>query len=96
MIDLSTIPDDVMLARGQYSTVRAAHEDLKHKLSVKCGNLASLAAQILKRMQEDTEILPYDLLVNTDETVHDISKMIDEMLILAKQRKELKVKAWPK
>jgi hypothetical protein len=96
MIDLSTIPDDVLIARGMYSTVRTEHEDAKQRLAIKCGSLSSLASQILKRMQENDVAIPNELLWNADITLHDIQRLADEIVSLAIQRQELKPKAWPK
>lgn len=98
-IDLSVIPDDVRLARGDYSTVRAAHEDAKKALSVHCGALSSIASQVLRRMQpdNDSDIADVADLIADGRKTLDVMEQTTAMIeSLAKQRRELKAKAWGK
>lgn len=99
MLNFSEISQDILIARGQYSTVRAAHEDSKKGLSVLCGRLASVATQILRGMQPDNDGIPLDvkeLLSSGREYLREIEVMTAEIEELAKQRAELKKLAWGK
>ncbi len=97
MLDLQDMPADLMILRGQYATVRSAHEDSKKQLQILCGKLGASAAQILRKMQPDNDAEPVDVV----EMLGACRLAIDAMEIttlniqaLAKQRAELKPKAW--
>lgn len=97
MIDLSTIPEAEKIAKGEYSIIRAAHEDGKKSMQVWCGQLAAQAAQILKRVQPDNDAVPDDvdsLIVGAKNTLLAIEACAKELESLAKQRAELKKQAW--
>lgn len=97
MLDLSAIPEDVRRARGDYSTVRAAHEDEKKSLSMLCGQLSSVAAQVLRAMQPDNDDVPdsvEDLLNKGLQTLQMMEDCTSRIESLAKQRAELKTSAW--
>jgi hypothetical protein len=97
MIDLSTISDEVRLARGDYSTVRAAHEDAKKDLQKLCGQLSATAPQILRKMQPDDDEVPDSvgsLIESARLTLTMIEACVANIESLAKQRQELKQKAW--
>ena len=97
MIDLSIIPEEVRRARGDYSTVRAAHEDAKKSLQMLCGQLSSSASQILRRMQPDNDDVPdsvESLIAGARNTVTMIEACTVEIESLARQRAELKDAAW--
>jgi hypothetical protein len=99
MIDLSTIQEDVLHARGAYSTVRAAHEDAKKSLQMLCGQLSSTAANILRRMQPDNDEVPESvesLIEGAKGLLILIEACAAEIESLAKQKAELKQKAWGK
>jgi len=99
MLDLSTIPEEVRLARGEYATVRAAHEDAKKSLQMLCGSLSSTASQILRRMQPDNDDVPdsvESLIAGARNTLVLMEACANEIEALAKQRSELKPKAWSK
>jgi len=97
-MDLQTIPDALLLARGKYSTIRAAHEDQLKRLQILTGQLSSAGSQILRLMQpEDGE--PCDisgLLKDARATIDQIQQCADQINELATQKAELKPKAWPK
>lgn len=99
MIDLSTLSPEVLHARGAYSTVRAAHEDEKKALQILCGQLQSVAAQVLRKMQPGEDEVPdsVETLITTGlrtlEMMESCSARIES---LAKQRAELKQQAWGK
>lgn len=99
MLDLSTISDDVRLARGDYATVRAAHEDSKKDLQKLCGQLSAVAAQILRKMQPDNDEVP-DSVETLIESGRATLNMMEACTVriesLAKQRQELRTKAWSK
>ena len=99
MIDLASLPQDVLLARGEYATVRSAHEDAKKSLAIECGKLGSAASQVLRAMQPDNDAVPADtqeLLASARNTLNMIETIALEIQSLAKQRAELKPKAWPR
>ena len=97
MIDLSTIPEEIRLARGEYATVRAAHEDSKRDLQKICGQLSAIASQVLRRMQPDNDDVPDSvetLICGARNILTLIEACTQEIESLAKQRAELKSKAW--
>ena len=99
MLDLSTISPEVITARGEYSTVRAAHEDAKKKLSEHCGRLASAATQILRRMQPDNDAVPMsvaELMELARSEIEIIERLASDIESLATQRYKLKTLAWSK
>lgn len=99
MLNLSEISQDVLLARGQYSTVRAAHEDSKKDLQMLCGQLSSVASQVLRKMQPDNEEVPDSveaLLKSGRQTLDMMEEATSRIESLARQRQELKSKAWSK
>lgn len=99
MIDLATIPPAILENRGAYSTVRAAHEDAKKSLQMLCGELASTATKVLRRMQPDNDDIPdgiADLFLNARNTLTMMENCAAEIESLAVQRAALKPLAWPK
>jgi len=97
-MDLSTISDDLLLARGRYSTIRAMHEDELQRLQVLTGQLSAFGSQMLRFMQpKDGE--PCDiagLLKDARNTIDSIEKCAAAINELAAQRAELSPIAWPK
>ena len=97
-MDLTAIPQELIIARGQYSTIRAAHEDQLKRLQILTGQLSSAGSQILRLMQpEDGE--PCDisgLLKDARATIDQIQQCADQINELAAQKAELRPKAWPK
>jgi hypothetical protein len=99
MIDLTTIDQDTIIARGQYATVRSAHEDEKKKLVINCGQFSSIAAQITRLMQPDGDTPPdmgavNDLLSFGRNLLNKIDEGAVEIEALALQRAALKQAAW--
>lgn len=97
MLDLSSIPDEVKIARGEYSTVRSAHEDAKKSLSILCGQLNGVTGQILKQMQPSNDGVPESvesLFAGARNTLILMEACAQEIESLAAQRAELKQKAW--
>lgn len=97
-MDFQTIPDDLLRARGLYSTVRAAHEDQLKRLQALTGQLSAFGSQILRFMQPaDGE--PCDiagLVKDARTTIDSIEQCAATINELAAQRAELRPKAWPK
>lgn len=97
-MDLSLIPEELILARGQYACVRSAHEDELKRLQILTGQLSAFGSQVLRWMQpadgrpEDISGLLKDARVVIDH-IEQCSATIRE---LAEQRTELKKLAWPK
>jgi hypothetical protein len=99
MIDLDKIDEPTLMARGIYSTVRAAHEDQKKSLQMLCGQLAATSSQVLRRMQPDSDDVPEsvdDLLAAGRATLDSIEACVREIESLARQRGEWKQSAWGK
>lgn len=97
MLDLSKIPEDVRLARGDYATVRAAHEDAKKEMARHCSQLQGYAAQILRKMQPTDDEVPEsvaDLLTWSRGVLVLMEQCAGNIESLAQQRIELRKKAW--
>lgn len=99
MIDLTAIDQETIIARGQYATVRSAHEDEKKRLSILCGQLSSAASQVLRFMQPDGDATPeiggaLDMLSVARETLSKIEVCVADIETLAMQRSALKQAAW--
>jgi len=97
-MDLSSFPDDLLRARGAYSTVRAAHEDQLKRLQILTGQLSAFGSQVLRWMQpaEGESDGISGLLKDARSTIDEIEQCAAVINELAKQRKELKQVAWPK
>lgn len=97
-MDLSIIPDDLLLARGRFSTVRAAHEDELKRLQQLTGQLSAFGSQVLRWMQP-ADGLPEDisgLLKDARSAIDQIEQCAATINELAAQRAELRTQAWPK
>ena len=97
MLNLDEYDEQTLLFRGQYATVRGAHEDEKKRLSILCGQLQSVSATILRRMQPDNDDVPEsvaELIAGARATLDDMEACAAEIESLAKQRAELRVLAW--
>lgn len=98
-MDLTTIPDSVLLARGKYSTVRAEHEDAKKQLQILCGRLSSIGSQILRQAQPsgEQELHSGDVaeqIMAGRVALDEIQACIANIEQLQAQRKALKPEAW--
>jgi hypothetical protein len=99
MINLSEISDEVRIARGDYSTVRAAHEDAKKSMQMLCGQLSSLASRMLRKMQPDNDEIPGSvaaLISGGHDTLVLMEACAQQIESLAQQRADLKPAAWGK
>lgn len=97
MINVEEMDKSLLIARGKYSTIRAAHEDGKKELQIVCGKLQSVASAVLKRMQPDNDEVPAsvaDLLLKGRDHINEMERIVTEMEALAAVRKELKREAW--
>ena len=97
MIDLSTLDAALMLARGQYATVRAAHKDALEEMHVLCGQHTAFGAQMLKLSQPSIgfEITGFDVLHQSAiETLEKIKECEARVESLHAQREELRPIAW--
>lgn len=100
-MNFDDIPQEVIIARGQYATVRGAHEDAKKQLSILCGEMSAISSQILRYMQPDNEATPEisgvmglcsrgkQVLDKMEGCAHEISNLNDLRL-------EIKKAAWGK
>lgn len=99
MIDLTTYSQDDVIAKGQYSIVRAAHEDAKKRLAVLCGAFAAIAPQVLRLAQPDGDSIPDGaamgkLLAEARALLDKMDAQVAEIEGLAQQRATLKQAAW--
>lgn len=101
-MDLSSIPQEILIARGEYATVRGAHEDEKKRLSILCGQLTAIASQVLRAMQGDEVISPDasqqldTLFLDGGKALRAMEKCAEDLKDLAYQRSIIKQKAWSK
>lgn len=99
MLSLDKLSDELLINRGKYASVRAAHEDSKKQLQILCGKLGATSAQILRAMQPDNDGVPANVgeLMDTCRTTMDlIESMTMQIQALAQQRADLKPLAWPR
>jgi hypothetical protein len=99
MIDLTAIDQETIIARGQYATVRSAHEDEKKHLSILCGQMASASSQVLRYMQPGEDDAPdlravNEMLAAARKTLNEIEQCVSNIEQLAMQRAALKQSAW--
>ena len=97
MIDLSKIDDETLMARGAYSTIRAAHEDAKKELSILCGELISCSTRILRQMQPAEDEVPtsVDVLVTVGRATLDAIEVCAKRIeSLAAQKQGIRQQAW--
>jgi hypothetical protein len=99
MIDFNVIDQGEVIAKGQYSIVRAAHEDAKKRLAVLCGAFAAIAPQVLRLAQPDGDAVPdgaaiAKLLADGGALLNKITALVAEIEGLAQQRAMLKQAAW--
>jgi hypothetical protein len=99
MIDLTAIDQETIVARGQYATVRSAHEDEKKHLSILCGQLSSVSSQVLRYMQPGEDDAPdlravNDMLSAARRTMDEIEKCVTNIEQLAVQQSSLRQSAW--
>lgn len=99
MIDLTTIDQETLIARGQYSTVRGAHEDEKKRLAILCGQFSAVSSQVLRCMQPGGDAQPdmtavRALLDTGREALARIEQCVTDIEGLAEQRAALKSAAW--
>lgn len=99
MIDFSAYSQDEIIAKGHYSIVRAAHEDEKKRLSLLCGQFATISSQVLRQMQPDSDAVPdmysvRGLIAQGRALLDQIDRCSTEIEELADQRAALKSSAW--
>ena len=100
-MDLTSLPQELLLARGEYATVRSAHEDAKKQMQMMCGALGAGAAQVLRSVQPADDSEPdlatvRDLIDNCRNIMAAMDACADTIFTLSQQRTELKPRAWPK
>lgn len=92
--DLSAIDQSVIIARGQYATVRSAREDALKLLSRMCTDLQSLPSMVLRAVQEGHEAGA--LLKAIDDLSARLKEQTQTVLDLHSQKEALKPEAWGK
>jgi hypothetical protein len=99
MIDLTAIPEDELIARGQYSIVREKHEDAKKRLALLCGQFGTIAPQVL-RLAQPADNAPVEvvaihgLLAQGRDLLAKIETLADDIDGLAIQRAAIKREVW--
>lgn len=101
MIDLTAISPELIVARGQYATVRAAHEDMKKAIVTRCGVIMTMTQRITQLSQPDNDksIDAQALdgcMFALDDAIKALDLQCDQLCELEAQRKTLKELAWPK
>ena len=97
MIDLTTIDDDTLMARGAYSTYNAAHKDSMKELQILCGELSSVASKVIRHMQPDGNDVPEHpqaLLAVGRATLDGLDACAARVIDLMKQKATIKQAAW--
>lgn len=99
MIDLSAISQEELIAKGQYSIVRGAHEDAKKRLAILCGQYGSIVPQVLRLAQPDGDMVPNVAIIagmfaKGHEMLDQMETLVVEIEGLAMQRAALKQSAW--
>jgi hypothetical protein len=87
---------ELMLARGQYSTLGAEQRDAVKQLQMLCGHLSSVSSQILHGVQpkDDEPINVADAIDIGKQLLNKIERITMRLTELAEQRAELKPRAW--
>jgi hypothetical protein len=98
-MDISQIPETLLLARGRYSTLRAMHEDEMKRMQILCGQLQAGAAYVLKLVQpaDDSEAIEVSAILQQSRSVLDqIEESAKKIAELAAAKAALKPIAWPR
>lgn len=100
-MNLDDIPQETIIARGHYATIRGAHEDSKKRLSMLCGEMSAISSQILRYMQPDNDDTPeigtvMSLCDRGREVMEKIEDCAHEIDSLDSQRRKIKPQAWGK
>lgn len=87
MIDFNEIPQEQVIARGQYSMVRAKREDQIKKLRELCEEQKSAIAAILRDVQEGAESGRHFSFVHKElgmmaETVTEIEDLTEQLALI--------------
>ena len=90
--DLTTIDESVIVARGQYATVRSAREDALKLLSRMCTDLQSIPSMVLRSVQDGQEVGA--LLKAIDDLSVRLKEQTQTVLDLHNQKEALKPEAW--
>lgn len=95
MIDFDEIPDDVLFARGKYSTLNAALADESRKLQALASALMGSASAIMKFGQAgQLESALYEI-SEVAQAIQSMRTICEEIGNLQHGKSELKSLAWP-
>ena len=95
MIDLATIPDDVLIARGKYSTLNSRARELRLKIRDQMHSMTDQARTVV-RLLDSTDVDPDENLANMRALLNAADEAWKELAELATQLNELQPAAWPK
>ncbi len=96
-MDLDAIDTETIIARGKYSTVRAAHEDAIKALQVACAALTSTGSRLLKKAQPDGDEVPEspaELIDEGRQALDRAAALFATVAELAEQKRSLRPAAW--
>lgn len=92
MIDFADISPDLIVARGQYATVRSALDDSLKSMQSLCGAVAARSAEILRVVQDGEDTAP--LFEDARKKLSAMESLSKEIIALRAQKEELKPFAW--
>ena len=93
MIDLTTIPDDVLIARGKYSTLNSRARTLRLKIRDLMQSMTDQARTVV-RLLSDTDLDPEENLLNMRAMMGATDNAWTELAALSIQLNELQPLAW--
>ena len=95
MIDLSTIPDDVLIARGQYSTLNSRARELRHRVRDQMVSLTD-QARTVTRLLDGSGPDATENLSNLTSLINAAREAHEELTVLVEQMDTIQPAAWPK
>lgn len=95
MLNLDDISQEVLIARGKYSTVKGEHEEAKRKLHGLCSRLQIAMTVTLKRSTSNPPEDVSDEILQMRQLLDEIDRVTVRIESLSAQRKALKEAAWP-
>lgn len=87
--------DDVLIARGKYSTLRKEKREQLERVQAICTTLVTTAQSVLRECQAKTQAEPQHI-VTLANCVENLSVSRDKIITLNVGMAELEPEAWPK
>jgi len=95
MIDLSAIPEELLIARGQLSTVNSRARTLRLDIRDRMHAITEHARTVV-RLMDDSQVTPEENLEHMNASLSVALMAWDELKGLNEQIETLKPAAWPK